>query len=306
MKLNQLSLTFIAVFASIGFTFGQLTLLSGPEQASYHRFGQDIVSVVEPNMGTPLKNLATSGAAYNFNQLTDPSSPHKIALIQSDYLYYMQAKDYQNNTERTKHIKVLLPLANEEIHFVTKANSGIDSLQMLGGKKSNGEGYSVAIGTQDQGTYATANLIKDRSKVYWTSRNIHFDNALNELHMGTVDAFIIVGSAPIQKLDMNPQAMIDPLAIIPLKDFNGWAKYYDNDTIYTTDYRWLEENVPTFSVKTLLVVNEKKLTDDDKNKIMKLKMGIENNFDELKANGHPKWKEVNLYDWTDEEWPMMK
>jgi len=286
--------------------FSQLTILSGPEQASYYTFAQDIVNVVSPELGTPLINEATSGAAYNFQQLSDPNSPVKIALIQSDYLYYMQARDNRDNTEKTSHIKVLLPMANEEIHFVTKKNSGLTKLQDLGKVNPGDRGKVVAIGTTDQGTYATANLIKDRSKVYWTSRNIHFEQALKELYSDKIDAFVIVGSAPIMKLNMNPLAMVEELAFIPLTDFNGWAKYYDNDTIFASDYKWLEEDVPTFGVRTLLVVNEQKLTDDEKNKVKKIKLLIENRFDELKANGHPKWKEMDFTNWRADDWPFFK
>ncbi len=296
-KVTSLLLAFMLVSSSL--TFGQLTLLSGPDQGSYFKFGNDIVKVVAPTLGTPLVNTPTSGAAYNFEQLTDPESPNKIALIQSDYLYYMQAMDSRDNTEKTKHLKVILPLANEEIHLVTKANKGIMGLKDLDDK-------TVAIGTKDQGTYATANLIKDRSGIYWTSRNIHFDDAMKGLYSDEIDAFFFVGSAPVEKLDLNPQAMVEDLDLVPLEDFNEWAKYYDNDTIYAEDYKWLDYDVPTFGVRTLLIVNESKLTSDEKNKVMKLKMEIQNKFDQLKEEGHPKWKEVDFFDWSESDWPMYK
>jgi len=306
MKLKILFSTLISTILLSSITFAQLTLLSGPEQGSYHRFGQDIVTVIGLEPSTAIINQVTAGAAYNFNQLVDPDSPNKIALIQSDYLYYMQALDNRDNADKTKPIKVVLPLANEEIHIVTKANNGLTKLQDLGNLKEGDTKINVAIGTQDQGTYATANLIKDRSQIFWASRNIHFDDVMHELFMDRIDAFVMVGSAPLQKLDLNPQALIEEIALIELENFNDWAKYYDNDTIYTTDYKWLEKDVPTFSVKTLMVVNEAKLTEDDKNAINKLKNGILNNFDRLKAIGHPKWKEVDFNDWTDSEWPMYK
>jgi TRAP transporter TAXI family solute receptor len=295
-------ITFIlltVVFVLSGMAYGQLTLLTGPEQGSYYTFGYDIVNVVAPSFATPLVNTPTSGAAYNFEQLTDPDSPHKIAMIQSDYLFYMQARDSRENTENTKHLKVLLPLANEEIHLVTKANKAILGLKDLDDK-------TVAIGTQDQGTYATANLIKDRSGIYWTSRNIHFDDAMKGLYSDEIDAFFFVGTAPVEKLNLNPQAMVEDLDLVPLEDFNDWARYYANDTIYAGDYKWLDYDVPTFGVRTLLVINESKLTSDDKNKVMKLKMEIQNKFDVLKKEGHPKWKEVNFFNWNEADWPMYK
>lgn len=278
---------------------GQMTILSGPEQGSYYQFVQDIKMVLANEEDKQYINQPTSGAAYNYEQLVDPASPAKYALIQSDYLFYAQSIDFRENTSKTKDIKVVLPLANEEIHLVTRKSTGLTRLDEL-------EKKVVAIGDKNQGTYATASLIKERSQVFWSSRNIHFDQALKELLMKRLDAFFFVGSAPIEKLNVNPQAMVDELALIELHDMNNWAKYYDPDTIYTTDYKWLEKNVPTYSVKTVLVVNEAKLTKEDRVALSRLVSGIQTQFDVLKAEGHPKWKEVDLFDWDEEVWPLFR
>ena len=298
MKANVISLLVISLFV-VSNLFSQMTILSGPEQGSYYQFVNDIKTVLANEEDKQYINQATSGAAYNFEQLVDPDSPAKYALIQSDYLFYAQSIDFRDNSNKTKDIKVVLPLANEEIHLVTRKSTGLTRLDEL-------EKKVVAIGDKNQGTYATASLIKERSQVFWSSRNIHFDQALKELLMDRLDAFFFVGSAPIEKLNVNPQAMVDELALIELHDMNNWAKYYDPDTIYTTDYRWLEENVPTYSVKTVLVVNEAKLTKEDRIALSRLVSGIQNQFDVLKAKGHPKWKEVDLNDWNEEVWPLFR
>ena len=215
-KISLLILLFTVV--SFSFVNGQLVILSGPEQASYYRFIQDINNVMGTSERDACINQETSGAEYNFNQLIDPKSPYKVAMMQSDLLFFKQALDMRDNTEKTKDIKVILPMANEEIHVVTKATSGLKKLQDL-------DSSLVAIGTKDQGTYATASLIKDRSKVYWSSRNIHFDQALKDLAMDQIDAFFIIGSAPIEKLDIDPSVLRTEPALVELDDFNGWAKY---------------------------------------------------------------------------------
>lgn len=294
MKTKITLLLFAISFLSISTLFAQLTILSGPKQASYFQFIDDISKVSNGDV----INQASSGAAYNYSQLVDPKSPIKIAMMQSDYLYYAQMMDNRNNTNKSSSLKVILPLAHEEIHVVTKKVSNLNRLQDL-------DSLIVAIGTKDQGTYATANIIKDRSGVTWKSRNIHFVEALQELMMDRVNAFMIVGSAPINKLDINPQAMTEEISLVELNDFNDWAKYYSNDTIYTKDYKWVEEDVPTFAVRNVLIVNEAKLTDADKAAITKMVNGIKNNFDVLKATGHPKWKEIDFEDWTNSDWPKI-
>jgi len=287
------------LFVSFSTAFAQITILSGPSQGSYYAFVGDIENVLSSDSAKLVLNSETNGAAFNFEQVADPKSSYKFALTQSDYLYTMQGQDLVRNTEKTEHIKVIFPLAKEEIHVITSAKSGFKELQDLQGKM-------VAIGTKSQGTYATSNLIKDRSKVFWKSRPIQYEDALRELGLGNIDAFFIVGSAPMEKININPQVMISGLALVPLHDFDDWAKYYQNDTIYAEDYKWLEEDVPTFGVRTVLIVNEAKLTEQDHKDIKLMVEGINANMEKLKTDGHPKWSEVNLSDWDESDWPLYK
>lgn len=299
MKAKITILILLVAGITMPHVYGQITVLSGPKQASYFHFVDDMARVLNTDSETLVVNKETSGAAFNYDQLVNPKTPYKVALIQSDYLYYMQAMDMVNNTEKSSVLKVVLPLANEEIHVVSKKSLNIHKLQDL-------DSMTVAIGTKDQGTYATANLIKDRSKVYWKSRNIHFVDALKELAMDRIHAFMIVGSAPIEKLNINTTVLRDEPVIVELDNFNGWAKDYIVDTIYAKDYRWLNEDVPAYSVRTLMIVNEAKLNETEKAQVKQLMNGILNKYDVLKHEGHPKWKEVDFSDWNEADWPMMR
>jgi TRAP transporter TAXI family solute receptor len=287
----------LLAFSSV--VFGQMTILSGSKQATQYRFAEDIAKIVGPSLDFKIVNQDTKGSSDNFNLLIDRNNFYKLAIIQADYLYYMQTHDMILNTEKTKNLKILVPLGHEQIHLVTKASKGYKGLKDLDKKV-------VAIGSSDQGTYTTANLIKDRSRVFWSSRNIHFDDCLSALNTDKIDAFFIVSSAPVAKLDLNPQTMVDELVLVPLEDFSEWAKYYIPDTIQNTDYRWLEQNVPTFSVGAVLVVNESKLSAGDHDNIMKLKTAIQSKYEDLTKSGHPTWKQVNLMDWNESDWPLYK
>ncbi len=298
MKHKSLFLTLMLLaFSSV--VFGQMTILSGSKQATQYRFAEDIATIVAPSLDFKVINKETNGSSDNFNQLIDPNNLYKLAIMQLDYLFYMQTHDMIMNTEKTKNLKVVVPLGNEQIHLVSKASKGLKGLQDLDKKV-------VAIGSSDQGTYTTASLIKDRSRVFWTSRNIHFDECLSALNTNEIDAFFIVSSAPVAKLDLNPQSMVDKLVLVPLEDFGEWAKYYIPDTIQKTEYRWLEQNVPTFSVGAVLVVNESKLSATDRDNVLKLKTAIQSKFEDLKTSGHPTWKQVNLMDWNELDWPLYK
>jgi uncharacterized protein len=285
MNFHKRFLLIAMIFISLEQVFSQVTILSGPEKGSYSRFVGDIATVLGEKNGIRIINKSTGGSAYNFKVLTNPSSDDKIALIQSDYLNLMIAEDKVNNTDKTGSLKVVMQLATEEIHIIAKKSSGLAKLQDLDKKK-------LGIGNEDQGSVATAQLIKDRSKINWYTYRVGFEEMLKKISAGTIDAGLLVGSAPLNMLDIDPQVMVGGISLLELDDFNGWARYYENDTIHNGDYKWLDKDVPTFGVRTLLIVNESKLTDADKQAIASIKSGIVLNLDLLVKQGHPKWKSV--------------
>jgi TRAP transporter TAXI family solute receptor len=280
-------------------SFAQLVILSGPEEGSYYPMVKDIEAVFADNDELTILNRATNGAAENYQQITNPESPYKVAMMQMDYLNYMKAVSMRDNDKVSDNIKIIVPLASEEIHLVSTKKKDYKDLKNL-------RDAVVGIGDKNQGTYTTASIIKDRSKVYWSSRNYHFDRALKELQLGNIDAFFIVGSAPIAKLDLSPEIMVNELILVPLNNFDGWADHYKPLNITTDDYKWLREDIPTFGVRTVLIVNEAKLTEDDRRQIDLLVNGLKEKHPELIENGHPKWAEVDLADWDTSLWPVLK
>lgn len=299
MKIKMIFQAILIVIFCASQVSAQLEILSGPKYGSYYHFVDDMISIVGTSASNPFVNIETSGAGYNFNQITDRQTRFKFAIVQLDYLFLMQAKDYMENTELTKNIKVVFPLATEEIHVVTKMSYDLDSLPDL-------NSLAVAVGSKNQGSYATAHFMRERSKINWESRYIHFDQALKDLLNDNIHAFIIIGSAPLKKLNIDGSVMVDPLKLLQLQNFNGWADPYNNDTIWQNTYKWLEEDVPTFGVKSVLIVNEAKITSRERDAISNIKNTIEAKSNWLIENGHPKWKEFDLLNWNEKDWPVLK
>ena len=295
MRLKNLTLIIVLSLFANQFILGQMIILSGPEKGSYHRFVDDMIMACELDSNFSFTNVTTNGAAYNFDQLADPNTAIKMVMMQSDYLYYMQMLDNKNSTDKTNPLSVLMPLAYEEIHVVTRDEKRLNKLEDLAKK-------SVACGTESQGTYATAILMKDRSRVFWNTNVLHFDAALKDLMGRKIDAFIIVGTAPLEKLNINPQSMVNQLAIMNLDNVNDWAKYYTPKTIKAGTYKWLENDVKTYGVRTVMVVNEAKLTDDDRTLIDQFTQSVKIHYTTLVEVGHPKWSEVNFADWDPSNW----
>lgn len=282
-------------------SFGQIRLLSGPEQGAYYQFADDIVNLLtDSTEASPLNNYKTDGAAFNFEVLSAPLSEYKIAFMQMDYLYFMQARDAQNNTKKTASLKVLLPMAMEEIHIVSKKSTELKKLSDLGADKM------VGIGSKEQATFSTSFYINDMTKLNWGSKNYPFDQSIQHLMLGDIDAFIFVGTAPVKKLDVMPQGFKDELTLLTVDNYKGWAKNYQPTVIKASDYKWLDNDVPTFGVQTVLLVNEDKLTEDDKLMLKDLVAKLKANQEKLSQEGHRKWSAIDFNGWDESNWPMLK
>lgn len=64
--------------------------------------------------------------------------------------------------------------------------------------------------------------------------------------------------------------------------------------------------MPTFSVQELLIVNESKLSPEERDEVLKLRSTIQNKSAELRKSGHPKWNEINFLEWKESDWPLFK
>ena len=287
MNFKERFLMAAVLLLSFGQVHAQMVILSGPERGSYHQFADEIAALVADKNGIQLENLTTEGSASNFMGLTNPALNYKMALIQSDYLHLMDATDKVNDTYLTSSLKVVMELAAEQIHLVAKKSSDLTSLQDLDQK-------IMGIGSENQGGFATARRMRVQTQVEWRNVHVPFEEMLKRLKSGSIDVGLVVGSAPLDMLDIDPEVMVDGMKLLKLEDFNGWARYYENDTIYSEDYQWLEEDIPTFGVRTLLVVNEAKLTEEEKALVDTIKASIIQHIDQLKEKGHPKWSTVNV------------
>lgn len=285
---KKLSLLLILlVIVSANNSFGQIIILSGPSNGSYHQFADDIVKVLGEKEGIKLVNKSTEGSASNIEQLLDPNKEGQMAFVQSDYFGLKKAEDLMNDTHKTESVKVFMPMAKEQMHIFTLKSSGITKMEDLNNTR-------IAVGTKDQSTFYTTQIIQKRSKIEWFANDINYTDMVRKVMTGSIESAFIIGTAPLPLLDIDPQIMVDNLVLVELTDFNGWAKEYEKDVISADTYPWLDINVPTFSLRTLLVVNMDKLSEADKNTIDKMKASIATHLPYLKEVGYPRWNTVKV------------
>ncbi|MCF8298780.1 MAG: TAXI family TRAP transporter solute-binding subunit [Saprospiraceae bacterium] len=268
----------------------QIKIVSGFETEIYNQFAQDIKN----NTDVPMLIYSTKGSIDNFNRLLSDSI--QIAFMQHDVLLYKSLefpdiKDY---------IKMFLPLYYEEIHLITKNNSKINSISDLKGK-------IVGIGSKNAGSNITANFIKLRTEIDWIDSEIPFDNSFQALLSDSIDAFFFVGAAPANALKSLSKELSNIIKLIPIQD-KRLDDIYTKKTIESGTYAWVDDDIKTYTVRSLLVVNTKNIDESMDADIKLLYNDLKENIKGIRKNklSHPKWEQVDFSDRKHIDWPVYK
>ena len=65
---------------------GQMIILSGPEKGSYNVIVNDMIRVCANDSIGDIKNIPSTGSAFNFDQLVDPNTPVKMVFWKRNHL----------------------------------------------------------------------------------------------------------------------------------------------------------------------------------------------------------------------------
>jgi TRAP transporter TAXI family solute receptor len=303
----KVSLSSVCVLIGL-VSFGQVQVLTGLENGTYSKLAEEMnkylpEQTVEKNGETVTKAFldvrSTQGSGFNFDLIVDEKHPAKAAIVQLDLLLLKKTEDLLNNTSFTDDIVVLMPLVLEDIHLVTKKGSPINNLESL-------EGMTVGIGQSTEGTYSTAMYIQNMTKINWNNRNISSQDAMKALLLDKIDAFFMVAGAPVQMLAANPVNSPLQLKLAQVENINGWADYYTPLTLTSQSYMFLEANVDTYSVPSVVIVNKKKLSEEDMAMLKEWKANTIQNIDNLKAYGHKSWNTANPAKFNSNIWPVFE
>ena len=149
----------------------QVTILSGVKGGSYEHFARDLQRISID----PITVLNSNGSVENFRQLTQQNNID-VTFLQQDVLVHQQLLDLKEGTNYIENIRVLMLLAKEEIHLITRNDGIVNSLNDLKGKK-------VAVGNETQGTYVTASLIRNLTGIEWIEikETLSFTKVLGDL-----------------------------------------------------------------------------------------------------------------------------
>ena len=219
---------------------------------TYYPFGNAISRLFSNN----LKKLVTvaeptPGSVANVNYLRKKQI--ELALIQSDVVWMAYQGTVIFNGNPFKDIRVLASLYSEKVQIVVRADSGINSLEDLKGKK-------ISVGEIESGSAAGAIQIleaaglknqEDYNLVYE-----RFTKATELLLDGYIDAVYYVGGVPADGLVRLAEKIPIKLLEIPESVINTLTTsfpYYSRESIDTNSYLGHKRSIKTLGFKALLV-----------------------------------------------------
>jgi TRAP transporter TAXI family solute receptor len=276
----------------------QYKIVTASERGTYIVLGRDLATYVADDAGIDLEALPSAGSSENVFRLRYEAGV-KLALVQSDVYQAFLDQAAEGNKEAgalIRPLRLIMPLYNEEIYFVARADSALNYIHEIKDARinagPNGSGTALTTVTLYQAMFHSP-LPKARSTF------LSNEEALVKLTGDkSVDVVVIVGGQPMKLLaDMKAEAK--QLVKLLKFDENDAAskdalKTYFAATVRTSSYpNLLSEDLPSLAVKSFLVTYDYNLPQTVQS-MTRFAKSLCQNFATLQEKGHPKWKDVEL------------
>jgi TRAP transporter TAXI family solute receptor len=273
-------------------------IVTASERGTYIQIGRDIARHVAPQARIDLEVLPSAGSAENVQRLRyEPGV--KLAMVQSDVYQAFLDLAASGNAEADamiRPLRVVMPLYNEEVYFIARADAPFDFVHEIKDAKIN-------VGPLRSGTAMSATtLYRHMFGAPLPEANASFlsnEEALVKLTGDkTIDVVVVVAGQPAKLLvDMKPEArqLVKLLKFDPQHPASqAVLKTYFPATVRATNYpNLLAEDIPGVAVKAFLVTYDYKLHGTT-SQLNRLARSLCANFGTLQSVGHPKWREVEL------------
>ena len=273
-------------------------IVTASERGTYIQIGRDLAKFVAPQAKIDLEVLPSAGSAENIHRLRYEQGV-KLALVQSDvYQAFIDRSRAGDETAGAliKPLRVIVPLYNEEVYFITRADSPLNFVHEIRDSKIN-------VGPVGSGTAMTATtLYRQMFQRPAAEDRLSFlsnEDALVKLTSDkSVDVVAVVAGQPAKLLvDMKPEAR----ELIKLLKFDAnnpasqaALKTYFQSMVRASNYpNLLTEDTPGVAVKAYLVTYDYN-TAHTKLRLAQFAKSLCENFGQLQSAGHPKWKEVSM------------
>jgi TRAP transporter TAXI family solute receptor len=273
-------------------------IVTASERGTYIQIGRDLANLVAPDAGIELEVLPSAGSAENVRRLRyEPGV--KFALVQSDvYQAFIDQGEGGNAEARqmVRPLRLIMPLYNEEIYFIARADSPLEFVHDIKDAKLNVG--PLLSGTAMSATTLYRQLFGAASPEATTSYLSNEDALVKLTGDKSVDVVVVVAGQPAKLLaDMKPEArqLVKLLRFDPAHPSSKAALgTYVRATIRSASYpNLLTEDLPGLAVQAYLVTYDYN-REGTIGTLRRFARSLCQNFPTLQAKGHPKWREVQL------------
>ncbi len=259
----------------------EMGIITGNKKGTYYQFGLNLAQLVKAN-DIQLNVFDSAGSVQNIYAVFKAPGI-QLGIVQSDVLSFITKIQTDPTLIRVAaKTRLVFPLYNEEVHLIGQQDiADFDDLA----------DRVVAIGEEGSGTYLTARILFEVSEVKPREMvAIGTDAGLAQLKEKKIDAMFYVAGQPV-KLFAEGVTAADALALIPITN-KSISDFYANVKIPARTYDWQDQEVNTVAVKAVLVsFAYRGINCDNVGRFAKI---MNENIESLRANGHPKWKSVDL------------
>ena len=273
-------------------------IVTASQRGTYFAIGTDLAKFVAPAADIDLEVLPTAGSAANIRLLRyEPGV--KFAIVQADVYQAFVDRASAGNPEAgaiIRPLRVILPLYNTEIHYIVRADSELNYLHDIRNAKINGGllGSGAALITHTLYRMMFGGPMPEANASY-----LAMEEALVKL-IGdkSIDVVVVAAGQPAPLIaNMRPEAQKfikllkfdpnHPSSKLPLTT-------YTYSTVRASSYpNLLTEDFTTIAVGAYLVTYDYNLQGTVAS-LARFGRSLCQNFSKLQAEGHPKWREVDL------------
>jgi TRAP-type uncharacterized transport system substrate-binding protein len=266
-------------------------MVTATEEADF-QIGRDLAKLVAPAADIQLDVLASGSSAENLRRLRADSGV-KLVTVQADAFQMIldqAARGDASARDLVRPLRVLVPLHNEELHLVARADAPFNAAHELRDAKIN-------VGRRGGDTAATMGSLypalfgkplPDTQASY-----LSHDEALVKLVTDkTVDVVAIVAGQPLTLLaDMKPEAR-QYIKLLRIEPGKAPGRHHAPATLRAASYpALLDQDLPTLAVRVYLVTQDFR-DHYTEHRLILLGRSLCRDIPALRAKGHAKWQEV--------------
>jgi TRAP transporter TAXI family solute receptor len=287
-KITFIIFSGLILFSTILLASKKIGFITGSPAGTYAEFGHNIVSVCKP---LEIELYESTGSVHNIMKLMKDDGEINFGIAQLDVLYVIKSISEEHEIN-IKNIKIVIPLYQEEIHLITKKESGIKNLEGLKNKIVN-------VGPKTSGTRMTTILISNLTGIKWSESNLTIIEAIKGLIKGEIAAVFYVIGKPFPIFQKFPKEIMNQIELVNIQN-KALDTVYDQAKIPGKTYSWQPKMINTYSIPSILLTN----IFVSHNKVASLTKCLAERLKDLKRTKHKKWGEVDLKNYKKIKWPI--